>query len=281
MIDRVVVTAWPGYFFMSVLCIRSIEKHFHNTPITILVDDFDLKLWPDFPEQYQIYLKSQFDKLDIDFQRYSQLTGVNDAGTGGWFRQQLIKLHVDNFVKEENILLVDADVILLEKPTWHAVPATPWPLGPVSKGFQNYIKFMLGIEPFLGTKEQNLCASWVPIRFVTRDLLQSLRDHIEHVHNKNFLQLHIELMQQQKIVAYDSNGLSMVMSEFEMLEVFRRHLWKFPLPFRKFVEEFYHTSKEDWINGKTWFEDQQVLIPDNLWNNLEIFGSNPAIKKHI
>lgn len=278
MIDRVVVTVYPGYFFMSVLCIKSIQQHIPGVPITIIIDDFELESWPEYPTQYQTYITQQFPTLNIDYRRYSELPTVDDARMGGWFRQQLIKLYVDQFVKEDCILLVDADVVLEETPDVLTIPAMTWPTTPIGIGFSLYVKFMLGVDPWLGTKEDNLGSSWVPIRFVTRELLQALRTHVETHHNKNFLELHIELMKQQKIVAFDPECQTMIMSEFEMLEVFRRHLWKHPLPLRHGTTRFYHTSQKDWQVGRHWFEQQQVNVDNQLWNQVLIFGSNPVIQ---
>lgn len=278
MIDRVVVTVFPGYCFMSVLCLRSIQKYFPNTPVSIIIDDFGLDLWPDFCEQYQTFINSQFPEIKFDYRKYSELADVDSANMGGWFRQQLIKLHVDHFVQETHILLVDADVILEELPKLNLVPVNSFPITPISVGFHLYIEFMLGIDPWLGTKEQNLGSSWIPIRYVTRDLLKSLRDHVEQKHKQNFLQLHLDLMRQQKIVAYDPDCKTMVMSEFEMLEVFRRHLWTTSFPLSQDASKFYHTSEKDWHRAKSWFEDRQVVIEDSLWKKMQIFGSNTAIQ---
>lgn len=278
MIDRAVITVFPGYCLMSVLCIRSIVKYFSNIPITIIIDDFDLNLWPDFSTQYQQYIISEFEKIDITFANFSYLSGVDDAKMGGWFRQQLIKLHTDIFVDEKNILLIDADVILEENPKLDVIPANVWPSGPINSGFHLYIEFMLGRDPWLGTKNENLCASWVPVRFVTQDLLKALRRHVEQRHGKNFLDLHIDLMKQQKIVAFDPNGKTMIMSEFEMLEVFRRYLWSHPMPIVQGAGAFYHTSEKDWKRQRSWFEDREVSVPDELWHNIKRFGSNQAIQ---
>lgn len=278
MIDHIVVTAYPGYFFMSVLCIRSIQQYLPDIPITIIVDDFGLGDWTQYPEQYQNYITSQFPTTEISYRRYSEIPTVDNAQVGGWFRQQLIKLYVDQFVTADRILLIDADVILKEIPGIDTVPAKSWPVTPISIGFHLYVEFMLGIEPWLGTRDQNLGSSWVPVRFVTQDLLQSLRNHVERRHNKNFLELHLELMKQQKIVAFDPECKTMIMSEFEMLEVFRRHLWKQPLPLVEGHSDFYHTSEKDWQLGKTWLESHQVTVEDNLWNQVMLFGSNPAIQ---
>ena len=278
MIDRIVVTVFPGYCFMSVLCLRSLCDHVPTTPITIIIDDFGLDRWPTFPDEYQTYIDSQFPYLNIEYRRYSELPDVDAANMGGWFRQQLIKLHVDHFVKENNILLVDADVILEQSPRLDVIPASSWPATPISAGFHLYIEFMLGIDPWLGNQKENLCASWVPIRLVTRDLLQALRDHVETRHNKNFLQLHIDLMKQQKIVAFDPDCKTMIMSEFEMLEVFRKYLWENPLPLSNGASQFYHTSQKDWNTDMSWFVDKQVEVDNDLWNKVKVFGSNPAIQ---
>lgn len=278
MIDRVVVTVFPGYCFMSVLCIRSVLEHVPTTPITVIIDDFDLESWPNFVSNYQDFLSQQFCDVDIEFCCYSQLDKIDHANMGGWFRQQLVKLYVDQFVDEDNILLVDADVILQQPPKLDTVPAGSWPYTPISAGFNLYVAYMLNREPWLGTKEQNLSTSWVPVRYVSRQLIQALRRHVEHMHGKDFLDLHIDLMIEKKIVAYDPQGQTMIMSEFELLEVFRKHIWHESLPFSEGAAPFYHTSEKDWQKDIGWFESRNVTVPRSLWESMIRFGSNPVFQ---
>jgi len=278
-IDRVIVTNHPGYFFISVLCLRSIFEYLDQIPVTILIDDFDLTHWPSFVDNYKKYISQQFPSKNIAFECYSTLDKVNDGNAGGWVRQQLIKLHVDYFVSESNILLIDADVILKEYPNVSWIPARPFPESPTGLGFKLYCKYMLGTELRVGSSEENLGSSWISFRFVSRELLQALRAHVENVHKKNFLNLHIELMQDKKILWYNDTEQTMIMSEFEMLEIFRKHFWKDPLPLRPYASNHFNDNIEDWNREPDWFQNQDVTIDLELWKSSQSFADKRLFKR--
>jgi hypothetical protein len=273
-IDRVIVTVYPGYCFISVLCLRSIFRYLDQTPLTILIDDFELWRWPSFVDNYKKYILQQFPDHYIEFACYSNLNKVNNGNTSGWLRQQLIKLHADYFVPESNILLVDADIILKEYPDTDTIPARLFPESSTGIGFKLYCKYMLGTELRLGSSEENLGSSWAGFRWVSKELLQALRSHVEHVHNQNFLDLHINLMQNKKIVAYDPTGQTMIMTEFEMLELFRKYLWKEPLPLRSSASAFFNDNIEDWKRNSDWFTNQNVHVDSEMWNASQYYAAN-------
>lgn len=272
-IDRVVITTFTGYFFITVLCLRSVKKYLSHLPVDIIIDDFDLTHWPTYVTDCQQYLSAEFSDLDLNFVLFSQLPNVDDARHGGWFRQQLIKLHLDQLVTDNNWISVDADVIFKEYPNLNTIPVTQTSADAIDTGNRLYVKYMLGVEkPFLGNEHEHLCASGVPFRWLSRDLLTQLRHHVEQIHNKNFLQLQLDLMKSGEIVAFDPDMQKMIMSEFQLIEVFRDQLRNDNLVIKVGTSAFDHDSIKDWHRDRLWFESQDVLINDRLWQLSQTVG---------
>jgi hypothetical protein len=272
-VDRVVVTTFTGYFFITVLCLRSVKKYLSHLPIDIIIDDFDLAHWPTYVADCKQYLCTEFPDLNLNFVLFSQLDNVDNAKHGGWFRQQLIKLHLDQLVTDNNWLSVDADVIFKEYPNLDVVPVTRTSADAIDTGNRLYVKYMLDIEqPFLGNDSDHLCASAVPFRWLSRELLTQLRQHVEQVHNKNFLQLHLDLMKSGEIVAFDPSIQKMVMSEFQLIEVYRNQFRNDNLTVRVGTSAFEHDSIKDWHRERSWFESQQVSVDNRLWQLSQTVG---------
>jgi hypothetical protein len=274
-IDRVVVTTFPGYFFITVLCLRSVKKYLSHLPVDIIIDDFGLEHWPTYVDDCQQYLRSEFSDIDLNFVLFSQLSNVDDAQHGGWFRQQLIKLHLDQMVSGDHWLSVDADVIFKAYPNLNTIPVTKTSADAIDCGNRLYVKYMLDIDqPFLGNDADHLCASGVPFRYLSRELLTHLRQHVEQVHCKNFLQLHLDLMNSGEIVAYDPDMQRMVMSEFQLIEVYRNQFRNDNLAIKIGTSAFDHDSVKDWHRDRSWFESQGVAIIDQHWQLSQNFGQH-------
>jgi hypothetical protein len=271
-LDRVVITTFPGYFFSTILCLQSVRQHLPELAIDLIIDDFDLDAWPSYVQDCQQYIASQLPDVPITYHLFSSLPAVDQAQAGGWFRQQLIKLHLDQLLDSNHWALIDADVVLLDRPDFSTVPVLPRLPSPVDLGNRLYVEYMLGTpKPWLGDHSDFLCASGIPIRYISSTLLASLRHIVERNHAKNFLSLHLELIQQQHLVAFDANATKMVMSEFQLIEVYRNQFFKSPLPLRRGANAFTHTSIKDWNLQKDHFGD--ITIPEHHWQNLLCFGA--------
>jgi hypothetical protein len=274
-IDRVVITTFTGYFFITVLCLQSVKKYLSHLPIDIIIDDFDLTHWPTYVADCQQYLTNQFPDLNLNFVLFSQLSHVDDARHGGWFRQQLIKLHLDQLVPDNNWLSVDADVVLKEYPATDTIPVTRTSADAIDTGNRKYVKYMLSVEqPYLGQSNEHLCASGVPFRYLSRDLLTQLRQRVEQIHNKNFLQLHIDLMNAGEIVAYDPDMQQMIMSEFQLIEIYRDQFCNNNFAIKIGTSAFDHDSIKDWHRDRQWFESQGVLVNDQHWQLSQTAGQH-------
>jgi hypothetical protein len=243
-----------------------VKKYLSHLPVDIIIDDFDLTHWPTYVDDCKQYLLAEFPDLNLNFLLFSQLPHVDDARYGGWFRQQLIKLHLDQLITDNNWISVDADVIFKEYPNLSTIPVTRTSADAIDTGNRLYVKYMLGVkQPFLGNDSDHLCASGVPFRWLSRDLLTQLKQQVEKIHNKNFLQLHLDLMQSGDIVAFDPDMKRMIMSEFQLIEVFRDQFRNDDLIIKVGTSAFDHDSVKDWHRDRSWFESQNVLVNDRLW----------------
>jgi hypothetical protein len=275
-IDRIVLTTFAGYFYSQIRCLRSIQQYAAGFPIDIIIDDFDIRHWPTYPNDCEQYIIENFPDLDITFRRFSDFSGMEHVQTGGWFRQQLVKLYLDQFVTGNTWLLVDADVVFTEDIRLDAVSATVSQTpDPINVGNRLYVEFMLGTDqPWVVTPDEYWCLSSVPFRLLHRDLLQVMRAHVESLHHKSLFDLHLELFETNKLVAFDPNAETMIMSEFQLIEIFRHRYYHTPLPIGRCVaSNFEHSSIKDWNTERSWFE-QQLPVKEQHWNLLQNFGKH-------
>lgn len=274
-IDRIVLTTFPGYFFTQVLSLRSIQQYAAGFPIDIIIDDFNLTHWPTYVDDCKQYLAHCFPDNKFNYYCYSQLPGIEKVKTGGWFRQQLVKMYLDKLIPGNKWLLVDADVMFLEQPKVDAVSAVIREGGPIDLGNRLYVKHMLHTDqPWVDNETEFWCLSSVPFRLIERDLIVELRKHAEKLHG-DFLQHHLDLFETQQLVAFDPNGKTMVMSEFQLIEVFRHRYYHSPLPIGRHVaSKFDHSSQKDWRFDRNWFAEQGVDTPDQYWNRSQTFGKH-------
>lgn len=276
-IDRIVVTTFPGYFFSQILCLRSIQQYATGFPVDIIVDDFGLKNWPGYTHDCEKYILENFPDLDITFHRFSDFAGMDRIRTGGWFRQQLVKLYLDHYVSGQRWLVVDADVCFEETPDLDNISATVREdASPIDRGNRLYVGYMLNCEqPWAVTPDQYWCMSGVPFRPIDRQLLQDLRQHIESTHNKSVFDLHVDLFDTNQLVAFDPTGQTMIMSEFQLIEIFRHRYSDCALPIGLHTaSRFKHTSLKDWKFERSWFEQQQVPVSDQHWRSSQQFGQH-------
>lgn len=276
-IDRIVLTTFPGYFFTQILSLRSIQQYAAGFPIDIIVDDFGLTHWPTYVEDCQQYIVQCFPSANITFHKFSDFPGMERVQTGGWFRQQLVKLYLDHFVSGSRWLVVDADVMFTEPIGLDTVSATVR-TEPTSIDIGNrlYVQNMLNCDrPWVVNEQEYWCLSGAPFRPVSKDLLQQLRNKVESVHDKNLFELHLELFEQNKLVAFDPNNQTMIMSEFQLIEIFRHRYYCEPLPINRYkASNFDHTSLKDWKFERDWFEQQSVPVADKHWEHSQLFGKH-------
>ena len=299
--DCYAITTWPGYCFQTALCIRSILKHFPPRPIHIIVDTEHhtgnpiATPWPDFESDLKKYISEQHFKAKIVWHTVEQVPAINQCPVG-WWRQQLVKLCLDQYLPGNSWLVIDADIIFDQPLTFDQVPIkVDWyhtrENDSITLGNRLYVKHMLGAEiDRITYNGLPACASAVPFRHLDRKLLTDLRRRVEQIHQQDFVEMHIKMFESQQIVGHDPECRSMIMSEFELIEV-HRHMTN-PQPFQAihwdhtFALEctgdyrFRHSSLSDWAIGREWLQAQHLQISDELWQKSKQFQENmPHLRK--
>jgi len=272
--ERIVLTTFPGYFYSQIKCLRSIQQYAAGFPIDIIIDDFGLQNWPTYVDDCQQHITAHFPDTDITFHKFSNFSGMGRVRTGGWFRQQLVKLYLDQFVSGDSWLLVDADVEFAEPVRVDKINASVhYTPDPINVGNRLYVSCMLDTDkPWVINENEFWCLSSVPFRYIERDLLVQLRSHVESIHNKSLFDYHLELFDEHKLVAFDPESKLMIMSEFQLIEIFRHRYYHSPMPIVKNGASFFnHSSIKDWNIDRTQFEEH-VTVDNNYWARLQNFG---------
>jgi hypothetical protein len=266
-VEALVITTYPGHFLLTASTIQSYLKHNPKIPVVVVVDDLSNFAWPDYlADCCQLYKHTVIP--------VSRLDGINQFGHAPWYRQQMVKLHLDQLIPYNNWLSVDGDICFQEPLRTQAVFYTHSPGGPIQQKQNAYVQKVLGIESVgIWAYGSQMCVSNPPIRFLTRQLLGSLRHHITQTHNQSTMELHLKLMGDQYSV-----------SEWELIENFRTHVLNEPCNLIQ-----YHTHQignepkyspkypkywcltcyaTDQEVGRAWFEQQDIRVSDSVWSKL-------------
>lgn len=222
----------------------------------------------------------------------SEVPAIDRCHVGAW-RQQLVKLCLDRYLPGETWLVIDADVIFEQSLDFDFIPVAAFSeqhaqTDSTSLGNRLYVKYMLG-GPYekipIGNNNFAEC-SVVPFRQLTRSLLSQIRTHVEKLHQIDFIQLHLDLIQQGKIVGYDPECRSMVMSEFALIEIYRLYFSAHPMPTGNVGQHhtytldlngdyrYRHSSLRDWNLGLEWLQAQGLRITDDQWQMSKLFIKN-------
>lgn len=279
-----VVLSFPGHFLQTILCVRSLQKHYPEiTQITFILDDVECHAWQDYCTDFCQVMQHE---LSIPWQvkKTSTLDLVSSC-VAGWWRQQLVKFTVDQILDDDQWFVVDGDVIFDSRcEIWHHVPVTRThdETANFSKMCLNYVRNLLGItQGCLDMDGYPVVSSPVPFRYLDRIFLQSLRQHVESRFGKDFVRLHLDWFADQTIVADINPPDRMVMSEWELMECYRRYVQGIEWPFQvtgsgysididtadkqQGKNLFRHSYQRDSEIGLAWFRDHAVNVTDDVW----------------
>jgi hypothetical protein len=212
------VLTFPGHFFQTALCIQSLLRHYpdYTDNITIIADDVQCEPWGSYIGDLRDFYQDRFEVIET-----STLCKIPDC-VAGWWRQQLIKLTLDQILPGHKWFVVDGDVIFRSRcdvagrvPISRRYDATSrW-----NQMCVNYVRGVLGTDQgVLHDQDQTVVTSPVPFRCLDRDLLQCLRRHVESRFGSEFVDLHLGWFQDQTIVADIDPPTQWVMSEWELIE---------------------------------------------------------------
>lgn len=226
--DAVTLT-FPGHFFQTALSIRSIQRFYNPAKHYIILDDLEQGPWHSYVQDAQeLYGPDYIYILTSTIPRMDQTLS-------GWWRQQLIKLTVDQLIPGDEWLLVDGDVIFESFcPYRGIVPVIAHdvdPNGDIERFTRNYIQGVLGVEQTRVLHDgQHRMTNPVPYRLLDRSLLENLRRHVEQRFGDDFVEQHIKWFHDQTIVGMHPDPNKWNMSEWELIEVFREQVQGQHLP---------------------------------------------------
>ena len=282
-----VILTFPGHFFQSVLCMRSIVNFYPNCveTVTMIADDVQCEPWTNYVQDLQQTLASVH---KVNIVPVSTLPRIRDC-VAGWWRQQLVKLTIDQILPGEHWFVVDGDVIFRSRcDVADAVPisrrydaTSRW-----SQMCMNYVRGVLGTDQgIMHDNDQPVITSPVPFRHLDRDLLQALRDHVESRFHGDFVDLHLGWFQDQTIVADINPPTRWVMSEWELIECFRQMVLGQQVPYHELGSGYQldayqptgtlengiyiHSYQRDTEIGQTWFRNQGISVPDQIWQQAQ------------
>lgn len=275
------VLTFPGHFFQTAVSIQSLLKHYpdYTDQITIIADDVQCEPWAGYVQDLVQYFGQQY-----SFIATSTLPGIRNC-VAGWWRQQLVKLTLDQILPDDQWFVVDGDVVFQSRcevqgqvPISRRYDATSsW-----SKMCENYVREVLGINHgIMHDRGQSVITNPIPFRVLNRDLLMALRAHVESRFGGDFVNLHLQWFADQTIVADIDPPTRWVMSEWELIECFRQTVQGQILPYKDIGsgyqvnadinphgvdrDVFVHSYLRDIMIGREWFQDQGVLVDERIW----------------
>lgn len=278
-----VILTFPGHFFQTCLCVKRLIEHYPEIhKIHFVLDDVQASPWHSYSIDFAAAIFSLTD-VPCEILCVSTLPKIRDC-VAGWWRQQLIKLTLDQILPGDAWFVVDGDVIFLSRceikdriPISRRYDETSrW-----SQMCVNYVKGVLGTDQgIMHDENQAVITSPVPFRYLDRDILQALRSHVESRFGADFVSLHLGWFHDQTIVADIDPPVRWVMSEWELIECFRQIVQNQKLPYhdigsgyqidaeigRPGRDVFVHSYLRDSSISPLWFAQQGVAVDDHVWN---------------
>lgn len=278
-----VILTFPGHFFQTHLCVKSLLEHYPEVArLTFVLDDVQASPWHSYRDDFVDTWQSTIDR-PWHIICCSDMPKIS-ACVAGWWRQQLVKLTLDQILSDDQWFVVDGDVIFRSRcEVKDHVPISRrydghsrW-----SQMCELYVKGVLGTEQgIMLDQDQPVITSAIPFRYLDRALLSQLRQHVESRFGCEFVDLHLTWFADQTIVADIDPPTRWVMSEWELIEVSRQQIQGEFRPYQDIgsgyqiesVDQikakhniFIHSYKRDTDVGRAWFEQQGVTIPDSIW----------------
>lgn len=223
-----VILTFPGHFFQTALTVRSLRQWYPEIKQwSMVLDDVQRDPWWDYEHHTKQYLGMLFPDLQFDFYRNSDREPLTRC-VAGWWRQQLVKLTLDEIQADDEWFVVDGDVVFCSRcEVRDRLPVTQH--ADIDSGFTkmatNYVTRLLGVDlGYIQWDGRRVGTNPVPFRHLDRALLRSLRQHVESRFDRSFVELHLEWFLDQTIVAHIEPPDRMVMTEWELIEAYRRYV---------------------------------------------------------
>jgi hypothetical protein len=246
---KAVVLTFPGHFLLTKLTIASLQKIKSIQEIVVIVDDISPMAWDTYVNDC-----AEFYKLPII--QTSNFIEFLKFADNPWVRQQMIKMHLDLIFNDQEIFFTDGDIEFHYDVPYKSVPYTltsysgvsleerdPGP-GEVTSQQIYYVRHFLN-KPFDGLfhNGKRITTSAAPFRDLNLDILKQLREYIQKVQNKSFIQAHQDI----------SLDYRYSISEWEILEYFKQEILKTDLNFVYYPPYSIDELPNNTHRGPDWF----------------------------
>jgi hypothetical protein len=279
-----VVLSFPGHFFQTQLCVqRLLEFYPEINRVTLVLDDVDLLGWHGYVQDVEAWARDAV-PVPLDIKRTSEFGFVSQF-VSGWWRQQIVKYCVDVMVSGHEWFVVDGDTIFETRCSiQQCVPISY--RNDLAAGFtkmtMNYVRTLLGTsQGALVSDHTQVCTNAIPFRCLDREFLVGLRSFVSDRFHQDFVQLHHDWCQDQTIVADWVPPDRMVMSEWELMECYRKYVLDIDWPMVELgsgypvdvdldtigqkTNLFRHAYRRDAEIPAEWFEQQGVTVLPEVW----------------
>ena len=289
-----VILTYPGHFLLTASTIQSFFLHNPPTPVIVVVDDLSRYSWPSYVSDCETFYKTlAHNVLVVAVSDLPQAHAYNQP-TNGWLRQQIVKLHLDQLIADPVWFFTDGDMQFHFPIPFDSVPYAITRSRDDIQARQNFYVAKLLDIPNPGIVAQHphmdwapdrraqVCVSNPPFRSMQADTLRKLRQHLKDLRGHDVIQAHTWLY--DTFPATTNGDAPFIESEWELIENFRTHVLKqdinliyypvLPLSldgtYNNQDLEFCVTCYvSDQALGKSWFEQQNICVPDQIWQRLE------------
>lgn len=229
------VLTFPGHLFQTMLCVSSIQTFYPEIDgFCFVLDDVESSPWSSYTDDCAQMIADATSR-SFEIYRTSEIPGINTC-VAGWWRQQLVKLCLDRIIPGEQWLVVDGDCIFETRcDVQNRVPVTRRHARDSRFGIMTkcYVRTLLDIpQGHLEDQGDWVCTNGIPFRYLDSMFLQSLRSHVETIWQADIVDLHLSWFHDQSIVADHDPPDRMTMSEWELMECFRRYVLEQAWPFQ-------------------------------------------------
>lgn len=294
-----VVLTFPGHLFQTVLSVRSIQCCYPEVArFSFVLDDVEQAPWHSYAEDFVREI-GRICHLPFDLYYTHELEAIKTC-VAGWWRQQLVKLCLDLVVPGDAWFVVDGDSVFDTRcEVQNTVPVTrrhdkESRFGIMSK---QYVRTLLG-TPMGHIEDQGewVCTNAIPFRYLDRSLLLQLREHVQHRWQRDFVHLHLDWFQDQTIVADHDPPDRMTMSEWELIECFRRYVLDQHWPLRDIgsgyamhlardsihqqQDLFRHAYQWDAEIGEAQFDAMGITVSETTWQRCVEWHHSQRVRGH-
>ena len=280
--DAVAVITYPGHCITTLLTVKNLQNLTGwQVPVYLFVDDIG--------KQYQEWNGDYIDDIRKFYDFEFRVVKFSEFGWpyiwDGWLTQQLVKLNIDRFLPGDTWYVTDGDVYVKELLEYGTTPFNYVPDRNKLIHAQNrsYLKHILKTPDVLLERDNRLLFTHhAPFRWIEKDHLQRLREHVSRIHVNDFSLVHLQLIRDERIIGFGPTEDCLSMTEWDLIEVFRANILQedigleyWPLRIDTSIENqarfwtFYGTDRD--IDPQ-WFDQFSIDVSADIQQKIQSIG---------